>query len=173
MVSLTGYHTEKKLLILGGLTGDVLAETCLRGLWDQEEFFQQNRGRTVPVDRTAYRHGLESPVSSTGNQQMVGVKGAPSCRRSQRLVLLRADLTRSSRASRGHLAVTEDISGHHSKEKHLTGPAVCVPAFPPPHTQSCPGPKPMTVMTNSIVPTPVNTGTSLTLVIHIRAQEKK
>lgn len=87
------YHTEKKLLILEGLI-EALAETCSRGSWGQDEFSQQNRGRTVPVDGTTCRH-----VSSIGDQQMAGLYGASSCRSLQKLVLLRADLTRGTSSS--------------------------------------------------------------------------
>lgn len=69
------YIGEKKTLILQGIVEEVFAETFLRGLWDKDKFFKQNRENwTIPVDITEYRHG---PVSSLGNQQMVVVRGAP------------------------------------------------------------------------------------------------
>lgn len=86
----------------------------------------------------------------------------------------------------GHLAVTEDVTDRHGVE-----------VLPPSNrsysvyrslpsttqTQNCPATKAhgvelrsskfLTVMMNSIVPIPMNTGTSLILDVHIRAQEKK
>lgn len=94
---------REELLILEGLIGEALAETCSVGLWGEDECSQQNRGRTVPVDGTACRHGPEFLVSSIGDQQRAGLYGASSCRSPQKMVLLRADLSRgTSNSDWGH-----------------------------------------------------------------------
>lgn len=88
-----GYHIEKKPLILEEIVEEAFAETCLRGFWDKDEFFKQNReDGSIPVDVTEC--SPKSPISSFGNQQMVVIRGAPPYKRPQKLALLRADLTR-------------------------------------------------------------------------------
>lgn len=90
---------REELLTLEGLIGEALAETCSVGLWGQDECSQQDRRRTVPVAGTACRHDPEFLVSSIGDQQRAGLYGTSSCRSPQKLVLLRADLTRGTSSS--------------------------------------------------------------------------